>query len=135
MMIRIIIGATKALPTVVLPCFVDDLSAEMTGPGDYVLKELGGFVKHVANSFIGTETGRSKTKIVCTASTDTLGKRLEELLKDLCLTFGKTVKSLGVGLGAGVRRNTKVMAARIQSLAARIHRSRMLKQVGCDTSM
>ena len=34
-----------------------------------------------------------------------------------------------------MRRNIKVMAARIQSLAARIHRFRMLKQLGFDTSM
>ena len=62
-------------------------------------------------------------------------EKMEELLKDLCVTFEKTVKSLGVGLGAGVRRNTKVMAARIQSLAARIHWCRMPKQLGFDTSM
>ena len=53
----------------------------------------------------------------------------------MCVTLEKTVKSLGVGLGAGVRRNTKVMATRIQNLAARVHRFRMLRQLGFDTSM
>ena len=116
-------------------CFVDDLSAEMIGPDDYVLIELVGFVRHVAHSFTEAEMELSKTKSVCRASTESLGRKLEELLKDLCVTFEKAVKSLGVGLGAGVRRNTKVMAARIQSLAARVHRFRMMKQLGFDTSM
>ena len=76
-----------------------------------------------------------RQKSVCAASTESLGKKLEALLKDLSVNFENTVKSLGVGLGAGVRRNTKVMATRIRNLAARIHRSRMLKQLGFDTSM
>ena len=54
-MIRIILRAKKAYPTVVPSCFVDDLSAEMTGPDDYVLRELAGFVKHVARSFVELE--------------------------------------------------------------------------------
>ena len=51
------------------------------------------------------------------------------------MNYESTVKSLGIGLGAGRYRNTKAMAARIISLVARIHRFRMLKQVGIDTSM
>ena len=54
---------------------------------------------------------------------------------DLCISYQRTVKSLGVGLGAGRYRNTKVMTAIIISLVARIHRFRMLKQVGIHTSM
>ena len=84
-MIRIILRAKKAHPTVVPSCFVADLSAKMTGPGDYILRELGGFAKHVADSFTEAEMELSKTKSVCTASTEALGKRLEELLKDLCV--------------------------------------------------
>ena len=117
---------------------MDDLSAEMAGPDDHILRRLrrlGAFIRHVANSFTEAEMELSKTKSVCTASTDTLGKRFEELWKDLCVTFQRTAKPLGVRLGAGVHRNTKVMAARIQSLAARIHRFRMLRQVSFDTSM
>ena len=60
---------------------------------------------------------------------------MEALLKDLSVTFEKTAKSLGVGLGAGARSNTKVLATRILNLAARVHRFRMLKQLGFDTSM
>ena len=92
-------------------------------------------MRHVANSFTEAEMELSKTKSNYTASTDTLGRKLEGLWKDLCISFQKIVNPLGVGLGAGRHMNTKVMAARIRSIAARIHRSRMLKQVGIDTSM
>ena len=135
LMIRIVQKTQNAHPTVVPSCFVDDLSAEMTGPDDHVLSELAGFVKNVAGSFVEAEMELSKTKSVCTASTESLGRKLEASLEDLSVTFEKTVKSLGVGLGAGVRRNTKVMAAIIRNLCARVHRFRMLKQLGFDTSM
>ena len=58
-MIRIILRAKKAHPTVVPSCFVDDLSAEMIGPDDYVLRELAGFVRHVARNFAEAEMGLS----------------------------------------------------------------------------
>ena len=91
--------------------------AETAAPDEHTLRELGGFIRNAANSL---ESGMelSKTKSNCSASTDTLGKMLEELWKDLCITYQKTVKSLGVGHGAGRYRNTKVMLARMKSLAA-----------------
>ena len=51
------------------------------------------------------------------------------------ITFHKGVKSLGVGMGAGRYRNTKVMVARLKGLASRIHRFRQLRKVNVDTSM
>ena len=37
-LIRIILGAIDAHPTVVPSCFVDDLSVEMTGPDGHILR-------------------------------------------------------------------------------------------------
>ena len=71
-MIRIILRAKEAYPTVAPSCFVDDLSAQMTGPDEHVLRELAGLVEHVARSFTEAEMELSKTKSVCTASTDSL---------------------------------------------------------------
>ena len=86
-MIRIILRSINAHPNVVPSCFVDDVSAEMTGSDDYILKELGGFISHVGKSFAEAEMELSKTKSVCTAFTEALGKRVEELWKDLCVTL------------------------------------------------
>ena len=46
----------------------------MIGPDDHVLSELAGFVRHVARSFVEAEMELSKTKSVCNASTEPLGK-------------------------------------------------------------
>ena len=73
-MIRIILKAKKAHPSVVPSCFVDDLSVEMTGPDYHVLIQLVGFVRHVARSFVEAEMELSKTKSVYTASTEPIGK-------------------------------------------------------------
>ena len=78
-MIRIILRAMEAHPTVTPSCFVDDLPAEMAGPGEHIFRELGSFRRNVANSFIEAEMELSKTKRNCYTSTDTLGKMLEEL--------------------------------------------------------
>ena len=103
--IRILLRALEAHPTVTPSCFVDDLSAEMGGPDEHIHREFGGFRRNVADSFIEYGMELSKTKSNCSASTDTLGKMLEELWKDLCITYQKAVKSLGVGLGLGRHRN------------------------------
>ena len=76
-MINIILKGMQAFPTVIPSCFVDDLSAEMTGPEDHVEAELGGFIMHVACSFCDNELELSTTKCVCCASTPSLGKRLQ----------------------------------------------------------
>ena len=70
----------------------------MTGPDEHILRELCGFIRHVANSFTEAEMELSKTKSNCTASTDSLGKKLEQLWRDLCIYFQKTVNRLGLGL-------------------------------------
>ena len=54
---------------------MDDLSAEMIGPDDHVLRELVGFVRHVARSFVEAEMELSTTKSVCTAATEPLGNK------------------------------------------------------------
>ena len=48
-------------------CFVDDPSAEMTGPDKHIEEELGGerVILHVANSFCENEMELSSTKCVC----------------------------------------------------------------------
>ena len=49
----------------------------------------------MADSFTEAEMELSKTKSVCTASTEALVRKLEELLKDLCVTFETQLNPLG----------------------------------------
>ena len=44
-MVRSILRAMEAHPTVTPPCFVDDLSAEMAGPAEHIHRELGVFIR------------------------------------------------------------------------------------------
>ena len=76
----------------------------------------------------------SKAKSVCTASSRRLGNRLARRWKVLGIRFEARVKALGAGLGAGVRRNTRVLKKRIVDFAARIPRFRRLKRAGVNTA-
>ena len=46
---------------------------------------------------------------VCTANNDELGRQLAEKWEQYGITYQRYVKSLGVGMGAGVRRYGKIM--------------------------
>ena len=84
-MIRIIIEAMAAHPTVI-PCnFVRDLSAEMLGPDDHVVEELCGFIGVVAAEFKANGLQLSATKFVFTASNKKPMQRLQERWEEMGL--------------------------------------------------
>ena len=87
--INIILKGMNAFPLVVYSCFVDDLSAEMTGPECHIKEELGGFILHVANSFCENDLELPTTKCVCSASTPALGNRLEKKWDALNTPYNK----------------------------------------------
>ena len=64
-------------PMVVITVYVDDISAEMTGPDKHIEKELGDCILEIADALIANHQTLSNTTCVCTVSTDTLGKTLE----------------------------------------------------------
>ena len=59
-MLRIIERALEAHPSVTPTLFVDDVSAESTGPDGVIVKELGGFIDKVAQDIeeVGMELSR-----------------------------------------------------------------------------
>ena len=105
-MLRIIKRALKAAPSIIPTLFVDDVSAECTGPDKTVKEQLGKFIKSISDSITASEMELSKKKSVFTANSDKLGKELEETWQDLGIKYQKYVKSLGVGMAAG-RRNVR----------------------------
>ena len=112
-------------------------SAESTGTDNHVEAELGGFIEVVVEGITTGGMELSGTKCVATASSRSLGKRLQERWKKagLYIPYNKGVRSLGAGLGAGVCRNVKVIKARLEGLAARAPRFRWLRNLGIDAAM
>ena len=117
-------------PTVVITLYVDDISAEMTGPDKHIEKELGDCILEIADGVTANQQELSRTKCVCTASTDTLGKALELRWSPLEVKYKRYVKSLGVGLGGGTRRTTKVLSDRLRKFKMRIPKFKRLRRLG-----
>ena len=114
--------------------FVDDIAADMAGPDDQVVRNLGGFIERIARVFKKNGLELSAKKSVCTASTKTLGRRLAQRWKAHGISFCQRVKALGVGMAAGCRRNVEVLTKRLRTFAARTSRYRRLRKAGVDTA-
>ena len=59
---------------------------------------------------------------------------LERRLSKYGIAYHRRVKSVGVGLGAGCRRNTHVSKKRLKDFSKRIHRFVRLDRAGINTS-
>ena len=70
----------------------------------------GGYIIIIADAFKKCQFELSITKSLFTASSDALGRKMQALWAKagIAIEYVKKVKSLGVGLGAGVRRNVDV---------------------------
>ena len=131
-MVRKVERALSAHPSVEPTLFVDDLSAECTGPEKMIETELVSFINEVAADIEGDGMELSRKKCMCTASSDQLGHRLAACWADYGINYQRYVKSLGVGLGAGVRRNAGVMRKRLKAFKARIPLFQRLRHANVD---
>ena len=115
-MINLVEKALRAHPSVTPTLFVDDLAAESAGPDLWMRKELGRLITIIVDGFKANRFVLSDTKSLVTAATDGLGEMMEQLWKEagILIKYVRKVKALGVGLGAGVRRNVDVMKHRLK---------------------
>jgi hypothetical protein len=102
-MIDIVEQALRVHPSVTPTLFVDDLSAESVSVERHVKHHLVRFVHMVCERIKADGMEVSATKSVCTASTERLGQELAEELSQHGVRFTRMTKSLGTGLGSGVR--------------------------------
>ena len=75
-LINVVDRAMQLYPRVNPVLFVDDLAAEMTGPAENILEQLGGFIEYIAEFIEETGQELSRTKSPCTASEKQLGEDL-----------------------------------------------------------
>ena len=134
LMIHVVDAARKEYTFVVPTLYVDDLSAEVTASRKAVHEMLVGFMLMVCRMIeeLGMEVSRDKS--VCTACDSELGRGIAVALSDFGITYVQRAKSLGAGLGGGVRRNTTVQAKRRRALADRISSFRRLRMLQVDTA-
>ena len=64
-LINLIDAATIAHPMVVLTVYVDDISAEMTGPDEHIIKELGDCILEIGQALEANHQELSKNKCAC----------------------------------------------------------------------
>jgi len=135
-MIRAVDAALKLFPRVNPTLFVDDLAADMTGPTNHVVDQLGGFIEVVALFIKDTNQELSSTKSLCTASHKEVGELLCKrwAATGISIEYKERVKALGAGLGAGVRRNMTVLRERYHKYRQRIPKFRRLRKIGVDTA-
>ena len=75
-MLRKVERARSFFPMVIPTLFVDDLSAECTGPKKVILEQLVPFIEMVAEDIERSGMELSRKKCVCSANTDELGREL-----------------------------------------------------------
>ena len=76
----------------------------------------------------------SKTKSVCTASHDSLGREIANALCEFGIECKRKIVSPGAALGAGTRRNTANLSGRLSNRCKRIVRFRKLRKARVDTT-
>ena len=99
-------------------------------------KGAGGFITVIVEGFTANHFELSGTKSLVTAATGELGEMMEDLWKEagIFIRYVERVKALGVGLGAGVRRNVDVAKHRLKTMKKRVPRFRRLRKLGVSTS-
>ena len=133
-MINIVDQALKAYLSVIPTLFVDDLSAESVAGERHIRCNLVGFVNMVCDRIKADGMEVSATKSVSTASGEGLGQELADQLAHHGVSFKMRNKSLGSGLGSGVRRNATVINLRLKRFRQRVGRYRLLRKARVDTS-
>ncbi len=128
LLVRAMDRATRLYPRAALTLYVDDASTEASGTTATVVRDVIGITTEVCKGFEGVGLSVSNTKNQCTASDHELGRTIAEGLSAYGVTFAARVKSLGVQLGAGVRRCSMVARRRMRSFAARARRFMSLRK-------
>jgi hypothetical protein len=132
-MIRMVDRARQLYRTITPTLFVDDMTAEQTGPHAHIQSDLGGFIEHVVEAMEANGMQLNRTKSVFTASTDCLGALMEKRWAEIGLKYYRKVKALGAGMAGGRRRNVDTMTEMLIKFRKRLPRFRRLRRVGIST--
>ena len=133
-LISIVDRALNAAPQACPTLYVDDLSVEVVGGHQFVLRQMVAFVRSFCRSVRNAFMAVSDTKSYCSASTIPLGEAIQAALSDHGVRFKQRVTSLGAAIGSGRRRNATVMKGRLFDFRKRLPRFRRLAKNGVSTA-
>ena len=106
-------------PQVAVTTYVDDIALEAIATETVVVLALPAVVLHLAAAVQSTGMEWSLTKNCCSASKPRIARALAHELRVLRVKVALRVMALGVGLGAGTRRNAGTARARLEPFRAR----------------
>ena len=132
-LIHIVDAAMQVAPIACPTLYVDDLSVEAAVGDRVVINQVTAFTLTFCRKVEDDHMAVSRTKSLCTASTPSIGARLAEGLREFGIRFYGRVTSLGSAIGAGRRRNAKVLNKRLKAFKARGPRFRKLATAGICT--
>ena len=122
LLLRLLDRISAACPDVTFSIYVDDVTAEATGTPRTIAAALTSAGNLLCDGLVELRLTLSTGKCLCTASAASLGHQIVDGMRRHSIRYADRVKSLGVGLGAGVRRNTSVQASRFRQFAGRLRR-------------
>ncbi len=109
--------------------YVDDITIEVTSTLRDTAKLLTQAGVHLCGELEGgCKMAISTTKSAVVASVARIGHEVAHALRQYGVAHRRVLKSLGVGIAAGVRRTTRVMQVRLHALRARAQRIRRLRR-------
>ncbi len=127
LLIRIVDRVRVANPRVGIKVYVDDVTLEVVSTARRVARLLSDAGLQLCDALDGEIRMKlSPTKSLCSASDPTVGKQVAAAMARFHVHYCARVKALGVGLGAGRRRNVKVLNARLAAFRLRTPRLRRL---------
>ena len=122
LLLRLLDRVSKRFPQLDLNVYVDDMSVEATGSERSVVADVSAAGEMLCSGLILLRLNLSAGKCKCCASTAALGQQLAGRLKEFGIVFASRVKSLGVGMAAGAKRNVQVQRSRFQAFKARLRK-------------
>ena len=134
LLLNIFDRAHRMHPTATLSLYVDDGTIEAMGPAAMVTETLVGATNCICDGMDGVGLTVSRTKNVVVASSQELGKAIEEGTRGWKVRFVRATKMLGTGAAAGIRRAGGVTLARVTAFLRRQGNYGALRRAGGDVA-
>ncbi len=118
---------TAAFPAVRIQAYVDDITMDIMRTARLAASIMAKAGRALCEGLRALGLELSPTKCKCTASSARIGAHVSAALRQYGVQYCARVKSLGVGLGAGRRRNTSVLKKRFGAFLPRVKRFRRVR--------